>query len=487
MYRVGPAGISRRQRRCRLSPEAILRIERYWLASETPDSYAYSVRVMDVLWLSSTVAGSPAPCRTRRTWVSRLVVHRDSPAIVLFCLLCMLMLEGCAGFALSESKPSVDVRGPVERLMTFRTLGSDQQFSELSSVTAAEQLRATRGGKSLAILALSGGGAGGAFGAGAVAGLTRAGMRPEFDVVTGVSAGALVAPYAFLGPSWDAQLLDAFAGVAGDNLLQSRGLGVIFGSSVYSGRPLRQLVDAYVTGEMIRAIAREAAKGRLLLVATTDVASGEPVVWDLGAIAKNGGSSARALIRDVLVASASVPGMFPPVIIRVAEDGLNGDQAHVDGAATVPFFVPPALLQPAGSVQGTGRAAVFVIVDGSLSGGAQTTRLTARAILSRSIRVGLDHLLMTTLQLTAATARLEGADLQYSSLPADYPLPDAFDFSARTRRPLFHYAYQCAESGRLWTTLPPADDDKGASHDRARTEAIPCPADGPMNGFLATR
>ena len=124
--------------------------------------------------------------------------------------------------------------------MTFRTMRSDQQFSELSSVTAAGQLRAARRGKSLTILALSGGGAGGAFGAGAVAGLTRTGMRPEFDVVTGVSAGALVAPYAFLGPSWDKRLLDAFTGVAGDNLLQSRGLSVIFGSSVYSGRPLRQ-------------------------------------------------------------------------------------------------------------------------------------------------------------------------------------------------------------------------------------------------------
>ena len=371
--------------------------------------------------------------------------------------------------------------------MTFRTLGSDQQFSELSSVTAAEQLRAARAGKPLTILALSGGGAGGAFGAGAVAGLTRAGTRPAFDVVTGVSAGALVAPYAFLGPSWDAQLLDAFTGVAGDNLLQSRGLGVIFGSSVYSGRPLRQLVDAYVSDEMIRAIAGEAAKGRLLLVATTDVASGEPVVWDLGAIAKNGGSAAIALIRDVLVASASVPGMFPPVIIRVAENGLNDDQAHVDGAATVPFFVPPALLQTARSVPATGRAAVFVIVDGSLSEGARTTRLTARAILSRSIRVGLDHLLLTTLELTAATAQLEGADLQYSSLPADYPLPDIFDFSARTRRPLFHYAYQCAESGRLWTVLPPAADDKETSHDIARTESIPCPADNPFNGFFATR
>src|SRR5882757_7127264 len=263
---------------------------------------------MDVMSLLTTVAGLPALYRTHRTWVSRIVSHRVSPAIVLFCLVCLLMLEGCAGLALSESKTSVDVRQSAERSMTFRTLGPDQQFSEVSSVTAAEQLRATRAGKPLAILALSGGG-----------------------------AGALVARYAFLGPSWDAQLLDAFTGVAGDNLLQSRGLGVIFGSSVYSGKPLRQLVDAYVTDEMMRAIAREAAKGRLLLVATTDVASGEPVVWDLGAIAKNGGSSARALIRDVLVASASVPGMFPPVIIRVAEDGLNDDQAHVDGCATLPF------------------------------------------------------------------------------------------------------------------------------------------------------
>src|SRR3984957_11475312 len=341
---------------------------------------------MDVMSILTTVAGLPAVYRTHRAWVSRIAAHKVSPAIVLFCCVCLLMLEGCAGLARSESKSSVDVRQPAERLMTFRTLGSDQQFSELSSVTAAEQLRATRAGRPLTILALSG--------AGAVAGLPRTGMRPEFDVVTGVSAGALVAPYAFLGPSWDAQLLDAFTGIAGDNLLQSRGLGVIFGSSVYSGRPLRQLVDAYVTDEMIQAVAREAAKGRLLLVATTDVASGESVVWDLGAIAKNGGSSARALICDVLVASASVPGMFPPVIIRVAEGGVNDDQAHVDGAATVPFFVPPALLQTAGKVRGTGRTAVFVIVDGSLSGGAQTTRLTARAILSRSIRVGLDHLLM---------------------------------------------------------------------------------------------
>jgi predicted acylesterase/phospholipase RssA len=371
--------------------------------------------------------------------------------------------------------------------MTFRTLGPDHRFSELSSVALAEQLRALRAGEPLSILALSGGGAGGAFGAGAVAGLTRAGSRPTFDVVTGVSAGALVAPYAFLGPTWDAQLIEAFTGVAEDNLLKSRGLGVIFGSSLYSGRPLQRLIDAHVSEAMILAVAREADKGRLLLVATTDVARGEPVIWDLGAIAKNGGPTARTLFRDVLVASASVPGMFPPVIIRVNENGLAHDQAHVDGAATVPFFVPPAFLQTTPGILSAHRTAVFVIVDGLLGEAARTTRLTARSILSRSIHVGLSHLMLTTMELTAATAQLDGADLQYSSLPPRYPLSDSFDFSPTIRRPLFRYAYECAQAGRLWTAFPYADSDNEDLRTMTQTQQVPCPADDPFFGYFATR
>src|SRR6202030_119668 len=177
----------------------------------------------------------------------------------------------------------------------IRTLGSDQRFSQLSAASVAERLRAARGGEPLSILALSGGGAFGAFGAGAMVGLTRSGSRPEFAVVTGISTGALIAPYAFLGPAWDAQLRDVYTSGAAEHLLQSRGVGVLFGSSLYSGKPLQRLVDAYASDEMIRAIAREAGKGRLLLVATTDVASGERVVWDLGAIARNGGPNARVL------------------------------------------------------------------------------------------------------------------------------------------------------------------------------------------------
>jgi predicted acylesterase/phospholipase RssA len=363
--------------------------------------------------------------------------------------------------------------------MTIRTLGADHRFSQLSSATVADRLRAVHAGEPLNVLALSGGGSAGAFGAGAVAGLTRSGARPDFAVVTGVSAGALVAPYAFLGSAWDARLLDAFTGRDGDHLLQSRGLAVVFGSSVYRGAPLKRLVDSHLSDAIIQAVAREADKGRVLLVATTDVATGEPVVWDLGSIARNGGPSARALFRDVLVASASVPGMFPPVMIRIQDDGAPHDEAHVDGAATMPFFVPPAFVQT--------PAAVYVIIDGPLGDAARSTRLTARAILTRSIHAGLDRLLLTTLELTAVTAQLRGATLQYSALPSAYPHLDPFDLRADTMRPLFRYADECAQAGRLWTVFGRTSDDGRTIRSTAETAKIPCPADDAFIRYFASR
>jgi predicted acylesterase/phospholipase RssA len=394
-------------------------------------------------------------------------------------LVCTLVIQGCAGLVVGETTtPATDWQPPLDQPMTIRTLGSDGRFSQLSSASVAQRLRALHGGEPLSILALSGGGAFGAFGAGAMVGLTRSGTRPEFAVVTGISTGALIAPYAFLGPSWDTQLRDVYTSGAADKLLQSRGVGVLFGSSLYSGRPLQHLVDAYATDEMMQAIAREADKGRLLLVATTDVASGERVVWDLGAIARNGGPNARTLFRDVLVASASVPGMFPPVMIR--------DEAHVDGSATGPFFVPTEFVRSDPMTgDATHRAAVYVIVDGPLGDAPAATRLTTRGILSRSIHAGLNHFLLTTLELTAATAELQGATLHYAAVPAAYPHMDAFDFRAATMRPLFSYADECAQAGRLWTAFQHSDTAVATA--ATATRAVPCPADDTYIGRLASR
>jgi predicted acylesterase/phospholipase RssA len=459
------------------------------------------VRILDVLSALSTIAGLPSVFRIANAYIcrakSQLRVsrfelptwpHRFPLAIRLICFACLFVLAGCAGLGVRELRPFVDQQLPSSRPIPIRTLGTDHRFLQLSSNAVAIRLRALHPGEPLNILALSGGGAAGAFGAGAVAGLARSGTWPDFAVVTGVSAGALIAPYAFLGPTWDARLLDAFTGGSGDHLLQSRGLGAVFGSSLYSGAPLKHLVDSYLSDAMIQAVAREANTGRLLLVATTDVTTGEPVVWDLGSIARTGGPSARTLFRDVLVASASVPGMFPPVIIRIQENGSAHDEAHVDGAATMPLFVPPAFLQtPTETLDHAHQTAVYVIIDGPLGEGARATRLTARAILTRSIHAGMDRLLLTTLELTAATAQLQGATLQYSALPNAYPRLDPFDFRAEAMRPLFHYAEECAQAGRLWTTFGRTSDDGRTIRSTAKTAKIPCPADDAFIRYFASR
>jgi predicted acylesterase/phospholipase RssA len=435
------------------------------------------VRMVDVLFAVSTPLPRGESGGPRR---------RLTLTILLACLFCVLAVQGCAGLAVSEPKP-FDRQLPPNFELSIRTLGADERFSELPSTAVAERLRALHAGEPFNILALSGGGSAGAFGAGAVAGLIRSGTQPDFAVVTGVSAGALVAPYAFLGPTSVAHLRDAFTGGAADHLLQSRGLGMLFGSSLYRGAPLKQLVDAYVSDTMIEAVAREADRGRLLLVATTDVATGEPVVWDLGSIARNGGPTARILFRDVLVASASVPGMFPPVTIRVREDGAPHAEAHVDGAPTMPFFVPPAFVQtPPGTFDGTRRTGVYIIIDGPLGESVRATRLTTRAILSRTIHAGLDHMLLTTLELTAATAQLHGATLQYAAIPIAHPRPDPLDFSADAMRPLFHYADECAREGRLWTPFRHTGNDS-RTVSTAQTPELPCPADDVFIRYFASR
>jgi predicted acylesterase/phospholipase RssA len=404
------------------------------------------------------------------------------PMAVLLTILTLFTLEGCAPIAIRDTSSA---QGEVPN--AIRTLGADQRFSTLSSQSVARRLQEMRAGQPVNILALSGGGADGAFGAGALVGLTRSATRPPFSVVTGVSAGALIAPYAFLGSAWDEQLVEIYTSGRAEHLLQSRGLGAFFGSSVYSGTPLKQLVDRYATNELIQAVAHEAATGRLLLVATTDVSTGEPVVWDLGSIAMNGGAGARALFRDVLLASASVPGLFPPVVIRVQEHDAVYEEVHVDGTVATPFFVPLAFVEPPRDAINLRGAAVYLIVDGRLSEQPAAVRLRMRSILSRSVSAELDHMMRTTLELTATDAELEGGQFQFAAIPVAYPQLDPFDFRTPTMRTLFQYGYRCAQTGRLWTSSRGAEPDSANRDDPGNGQPLPCPADDELIRRLAAR
>jgi predicted patatin/cPLA2 family phospholipase len=192
-------------------------------------------------------------------------------------------------------------------------------------------------------LVISSGGVDGAFGAGLLAGWTASNTRPEFQVVTGVSAGAMIAPFAFLGPAYDGVLREIYSAYSSKDLVARRGMfEAMEAGAVMDNAPLRRLIDRYLGDEQVAQIAVEARKGRKLLIGTTSLNKGRPVVWDLTKIAGSGAPHARQLIGDLILASASIPGVFPPVRISVETGGVRYDELHVDGGVTAQLFLGPA-------------------------------------------------------------------------------------------------------------------------------------------------
>jgi predicted acylesterase/phospholipase RssA len=273
----------------------------------------------------------------------------------------------------------------------------------------------------------------------------------QFTAVTGVSAGALLAPFAFLGPAWYPEMARIFTSGLTRGLLQSRGLAGLFGSSLYSGEPLRRLIARYVNHAMIAAIATQAGKGRLLLVATTDLSSGQPVIWDIGSVALHGGKKSMTLIRSILLASASVPGMFPPVVVRFCSHGVTYADPEVDGGATLPFFVMPAPQDvPRFTLADARPTVVRVIINGTLRSVPRPTHDNAISVFRRSLSVALDYRTQTRLQAIAKALQRRAIEFKYAAIPAGYPLRGTFDFAPRAQRSLFEYAARCAAAGRLW-------------------------------------
>jgi patatin-like phospholipase/acyl hydrolase len=193
-----------------------------------------------------------------------------------------------------------------------------------------------------AYLALSGGGADGAYGAGVLNGWTASGTRPEFTIVSGVSTGALIAPFAFLGPRYDGVLGQLYTSGVAESVLGSPRLEpVLFGSGLFGSKPLRELVARYVDRSMLAQIADEYAKGRCLVVVTTDLDAQRAVVWDMGRIASYGAPASLELFREVLTGSASIPVVFPPVFIDAKVNGRIIQEMHVDGSVAAPVFTLP--------------------------------------------------------------------------------------------------------------------------------------------------
>ena len=303
------------------------------------------------------------------------------------------------------------------------------------------------------LLALSGGGAGGAYGAGVVVGWTEHGDRPEFDVVTGVSTGALIAPFAFLGPEWDDELTAAYTDGQASNLLNPRILSLLAAPSLFSSNGLRDLVDRNVTPEMLAAIAREYARGRKLLVATTNLDSEETVIWDMGLLASQG-PQAMALFKQVLVASASIPGIFTPQLIA----GLNSDgevvlEMHADGGVNTPFLaVPEAALLWTAPEASRKRAAIYVIVNGQLGANTGVTPGRMAGILARSYDSMSKATARQALAANSAFALRNNMSLVVTSIP-DNANVSSLNFGQVEMTALFNVGRARAASGQPWARV----------------------------------
>ena len=379
------------------------------------------------------------------------MIRRTLPALA---LLGALMLAGCGTLARPEGPLRIAPESLI-RVTDPRIRSDDTQ--KLQALADQIESRLSRADGKESILALSGGGANGAYGAGVIVGWTERGDRPAFNVVTGVSTGALAAPFAFLGPEWDNELREAYVGGGTTGLLSARTFAAFAAPSLFSSRVLRDLVDRNVTPELLRQIAIEHAKGRRLLVATTDLDTQETVIWDMGVLATQGDEDALKLFRDVLVASASIPGIFPPVLIAgVTGNGQVVADMHVDGGVNTPFLaIPEDLLLWTNPSRHRADSALYVVVNGQLGRNTGVTPGRIDGILSRTYDSMSKASLRVSLAATAAFGARNGMKVEVSAIP-DNVTVSSLKFDTASMQALFELGRTRSAGGQAWVPVTPS-------------------------------
>jgi predicted acylesterase/phospholipase RssA len=310
-----------------------------------------------------------------------------------------------------------------------------------------------------AYLAISGGGDNGAFGAGLLNGWTKAGTRPTFKLVTGVSTGALISPFAFLGPDYDARLKEMYTAISMKDIANVKSiLSAVYGESMADTTPLWNLLKKSVTQEMLDAIAAEHEKGRILLVGTTNLDVRRPVIWNITKIAASHRPGALELVHKILLASAAIPGTFPPVMIKVEAEGKSYDEMHVDGGTATQAFVYPAgvRMQELSQKSGVDRERrLYVIRNARLDPEWAEVDRRAMTIAVRAITCLIQYQGLGDLYRTYSISERDGVDYNLAYIPPTFQIPHTTEFDAGYMRPLFDLAYGMAEAGYPWEKRPP--------------------------------
>ena len=375
---------------------------------------------------------------------------------------------GVAGCSTPQRLPAVpqasalqseQALGPVRFLVTRES--DTFAAAARDSLAREQQWRASQGQSGelppAYFLAISGGGDNGAYGAGFINGWTASGTRPAFKVVTGISTGALIAPFAFLGPKYDYVLERVYTTTSQKDIFTKRGFkSLIWGDAAADTTPLATIIASYVTPEFLKEIAAEYAKGRILLVGTTNLDSLEPVIWNMGAIASSADPGAGKLFRSVLLASASNPGAFPPVMIDINVDGTPHQEMHVDGGTVTQVFLYPPSFRMDKSVER--KRVLYVIRNARLDADWASTERRTMTIAMRAI----DSLTRTQgigdLYRIYTTANRDGIDFNLTYIPPSFNTPHNEQFDTAYMQSLYKVGLDAAKAGYTWQKYPPGFD-----------------------------
>ncbi|MEQ8823980.1 MAG: patatin-like phospholipase family protein [Filomicrobium sp.] len=384
------------------------------------------------------------------------------------CLLLVVVAVGGCGATLTRNAVPLELADKVEvaGMPEVRHWG-DAPVPNLAKAgkLRVQQIKATRPQfyknikRPVSLLAISGGGADGAFGAGLLNGWTASGKRPVFEIVTGVSAGALSAPFAFLGPDYDDELKEVFTNYTTKDLLTPQLLaGLTGGSAVSSSKPLADLITRYMSREVIGKIAAQHRRGRRLFIGTTNLDSERPVVWDMGAIANIGTKESRHLFRRILLASASIPGAFPPVFVRVESGGKTYDEMHVDGGTTENAFLLPPGFDARKNLPKSllkRKIRLYIIANSKTTPDAEIVKANTFAIAGRSISTLIKQQLEGDLLKIYLRAKKNNFHFLLATIPPDFNEVSKEVFDRPYMRKLFEVGYKVGQDDKSWSRRPP--------------------------------
>lgn len=312
-------------------------------------------------------------------------------------------------------------------------------------------------------LAISGGGAGGAYGAGMLKGWSEAGDRPEFQLVTGISTGALTAPFAFLGSEYDHLLEKIYTSYSTRDLVSRRQpISAFTSDAMYNTKKMADLIAEYFDDEIIAAIAAEAGKGRVLNIGTTNLDVERPVIWRITTIAASDHPDKGDLIRSIILASASIPAAFPPVAIKVEAAGQTYDELHVDGGTTSQVFLYPAAIhwdRVLDKIESPAPPKVYVIRNSRIDPYAANVNRKLMPIAGRSIGALIRSQGIGDLYRIFAMAERDGLEFNLAYIPASFDeVPDE-TFDVEWMRDLFQLGYEMGRDGYPWMPAPPQYGD----------------------------